>query len=26
VLVDLRNVYERDTVEAAGLTYIAVGR
>lgn len=26
VLVDLRNVYERDTVEAAGLTYVAVGR
>ncbi|MBN9507048.1 MAG: UDP-glucose/GDP-mannose dehydrogenase family protein [Altererythrobacter sp.] len=26
VLVDLRNVYERDTVEAAGLRYVAVGR
>ena len=26
VLVDLRNVYERDTVEAAGLQYVAVGR
>jgi UDPglucose 6-dehydrogenase len=26
VLVDLRNVYERETVEAAGLTYVAVGR
>ncbi|HWK41402.1 MAG TPA: UDP-glucose/GDP-mannose dehydrogenase family protein [Croceibacterium sp.] len=26
VLVDLRNVYERDTVEDAGLTYVAVGR
>jgi UDPglucose 6-dehydrogenase len=26
VLVDLRNVYERETVEAAGLRYVAVGR
>jgi len=26
VLVDLRNVYERDTVQAAGLRYVAVGR
>jgi len=26
VLVDLRNVYERETVEAAGLQYFAVGR
>ena len=26
ILVDLRNVYSRDTVEAAGFTYHAVGR
>ncbi len=26
VLVDLRNVYERDTVERAGFTYTAIGR
>ena len=26
VLVDMRNVYERDTVDAAGLQYVAVGR
>ncbi len=26
VLVDLRNVYERDTVECAGFTYTAIGR
>jgi UDPglucose 6-dehydrogenase len=26
VLVDLRNVYKRDTVEAAGFVYTGVGR
>jgi UDPglucose 6-dehydrogenase len=26
VLVDLRNVYKRDTVEAAGFAYTAIGR
>jgi hypothetical protein len=26
VLVDLRNVYERDEAERAGMTYFAIGR
>ncbi len=26
VLVDLRNIYQRETVEAAGLSYFAIGR
>ena len=26
VLVDLRNIYDRDSVESAGLAYHAVGR